>query len=129
MVGMYVDQDHRLLLDVKPDPGAVGELVLSPAVDRSFVGDELEVTLHAMASGVVRERAGGEAFPCRDHRVALYGEDINPPFAGIGCSENDLVLAAAQRPGNRLLLRAHFSARGSSTASDSSSQSSSVSGV
>lgn len=69
--------------------------MLSSAVFGSLVGKELEVTLHPMACGVVRERAGGQALPCRNYRVALYGEYINPPFSGIGCAEDDVVLDAA----------------------------------
>lgn len=95
VVGVYVSEDHGLIFDIKPDSGAVVQLVLSSAVFGSLVGKELEVTLHPMAGGVVRERAGGQAFPCRNYRVALYGEYINPPFSGIGCAEDDVVLDAA----------------------------------
>lgn len=107
MVGVDVDQDHCFALDVEPDPGSVGKLVLPAPVRGALVRNEFQLALHAVAGRVVGQGIKGQSFPGLDDGVPLHGQDIDPPLAGVGGSEDDLELAAAQRAGDGLLLGSH----------------------
>lgn len=75
VMGVDVDQDHGAFVDVEPDPGSVGRLVLPSAVCCSLVGDELEVALHAVAGRVIDPGGGDRLLPGRQPEDLMLTPD------------------------------------------------------